>query len=389
MATIKSLAQANNHSLAFLVKGIVEAIIERGAKDLLGVLPFKSFEGSTYDFVQELTLASSTSVVDPYSTSDLPEGVGTVSRFSIAARALGRNADTAKIDVLGKSNVNNQRAADALRAAKKLAQDFVRGFFLGTAEGNQLHGLDYWVDYYDKTAGFTEQDYAAGGGALSLDMVQDLTSRHKDGPFDVMYMQRPTYNAFRGLLNDLGGNTAAMVMDTRFGKPVLMYDGIAVIMNDSPGADKVIASGNWGAATTTVTLDTVDNAFYGFSDSDLGKTISDSNESTTVSTIVDSGEITVAVGFTPTGALTIDGDSLPTVYAVRFDTEDGVSAVYHTNPGGSADVGENYGNIGGFSATDIGDLQGPNIKRIRLDWFGNIVSHSPYAIARMRNFTNT
>jgi hypothetical protein len=200
-------------------------------------------------------------------------------------------------------------------------------------------------------------------------------------------------NAFRGILNDMPGNTAEMVMVEKFGKPVLMYDGIPFVTLDAVEADKVVGASKWAIATNAITYDTLDNAFRGFSQSDLGKTISEETSATsTVATWTDCDSISVAsgTGFTDTETLTLDGDSVPLIYAVYMDEEEGVAAVYHRNLGDmAASMGDHYGPLGGFSANEIGLLQGPDIFRARLSWYGNIASQSPYAIARMRNFTNS
>ena len=393
MPTLKGLTQSDNLTLDFLTAGVVEAVIERGAREVLGILPFKAFEGSNFDFNYEATLPSSTSIVNPYSTSDLPEGVGTVTKVVTPVRQLGRNADTTKIDVLGKSNINDQRAVDILRTAKKLGEDWVRGFVQGTTvDGDvtsfQMSGLDHWVDFYDGK-GFTEQDFVAGGGALSLDDIVDLLSRQKGNAFNVVYLSRPVMNAFRGLLNDMPGNTAEMVMSDKFNKPVLMYDAVPFVTLDAVEADKVIDDvADWTTTSTTLNQDGQNDGFRGFSQSDIGKTVSDSNESTTITAWTDADTVTIAATITDTGTLTVDGDSKPLIYACYFDEQDGVAAVYHRNLGDmAASMGEHHGPIGGFSATEIGLLEGPSIFRARLDWFGNIVSQSPHAIARMRNFS--
>jgi hypothetical protein len=400
MPTLKGLTQSDQLTLDDLTVGVVEAVIERGAKEVLGVLPFKSFEGANFAFNYEATLPTTTSVINPYQTSNLSEGVGTVTKVQVPSRGLARNADTPRIDVIGKSDINDQRAGDVLRAAKKLGEDFARGFVQGITYGTdisggayQLHGLDHWVDFYDDSGGFTEQDFVAAGGALSLDDIVDLLSRQKGNAFNVVFLPRPTMNAFRGILNDMPGNTAEMVMEEKFGKPVLMYDGIPFVTLDPVEADKVVGANNWAVATNAVTYDTLDNSFRGFSQSDIGKTISDASDSTTVATWVDADSITVASGasLTDTEALTLDGDSVPLIYAVFMDEEEGVSAVYHRNLGDlNASMGEHNGPIAGFTANEIGLLESAgDIFRVRLSWYGNIASQSPYAIARMRGFTNS
>src|SRR5690606_38094423 len=126
-------------------------------------------------------------------------GVGTRERVSLASGMLARNADTAKIDVIGKSNINNQRANDIIMAAKALARDFVEQFVSGMGDSYNLKGLEYWLGVYD--AEFTEQKVFAdangdGTGAaqnLSLNLLDDLLTRWKGEGFDVIFSNRETY----------------------------------------------------------------------------------------------------------------------------------------------------------------------------------------------------
>jgi len=397
MATIHSLAEANKLTVPALLRGVVEVIRKKGARDLFAQLPFKAFEGTTYDFNYEATVASGASVGDPFSTTDLVEGVGTRTRLAIPTRMLARNADTPKISILGKSNINSQRAADIMAAAKKLAFDFQEQYVRGMGYDNHANGLDYWVDYWN-SVGFTNQDFDAAGATFSAGLLYDLLLRTKYDGFDVIYADNKTTVEFMELLADLPGNTPQYIMDERFGRPVLTFNGIPWITLDIIAEDKVLTGATVGGTGTTVTKAAADNGFGGFSQADVNKTITDGTDSDTiasvnfstgVATLTTGGEFSdgTAASLTLQGADTSGQADERVIYAVKYDTEDGFTSVYHQNPDGpGADTGEFLGTMAGFSARDLGELQGPNIRRTRMDWFGNFVSHNPYAIARLRNF---
>lgn len=396
MATILSLAEANKLTIPALLRGVLETFRKRGLPDFFAMMLFKEFQGSTYDFNYEATIAGGASVVDPYSTSDLVEGVGTRTRLSIATKSLARNVDTSKIDMLGKSNVNNIHAQNIRDAAKKMAFDFADEMIRGMGYNNHVNGLDYWVDYWH-SVGYTDQDFNAGGATFSSSLLYDMLSRTKMESFDVIFADRKTTVEFQSLLAELPGNVPSHIMDERFGRPMLNFFGIPWIVLDTIAEDKVATSAVVGGTGTTITPAAGDNGFVGFSRADIGRTVTDGtnsdtiasvNFSTGVATLTTGGEIADATkNITVQGPATTGTADERVIYAVRFDEGDGFTAVYHSNPDGpNPDNGEYLTSLAGWSARELGELQGPNIRRARMDWFGNGVVHSPYSVVRMRNF---
>ncbi len=182
-----------------------------------------------------------------------------------------------------------------------------------------------------------------------------------------------------------------------FEKPILAFNGVPWITLDVLSEDKTLTSATVAGTGTTITASTTDNGFPGFSRADIGKTVSDGSNTDTIASInFSTGVATLTTGssladgtpatITVRGADTTGAARDRVIYGVRFDAGDGYTAVYHQNPGGGADNGQFLGSLAGFSARDLGELQGPNIKRARMDWFGNFAAHSPYSVVRMRNF---
>jgi len=150
--------------------------------------------------------------------------------------------------------------------------------------------------------------------------------------------------------------------------------------------------------TVTITHSAVPN-FAGVSSSRVGSVISVSgtggsftgritavnttNPASTVLTIASPSNTTLVTAIT---SLTFPRANV--IYGVQFDEEDGTTAVIHSNtavPAGT--VGEYHGPIGGFSAEDLGILDDRLQYRTRLDWFGNFVVHTPYALGRLVGFS--
>jgi hypothetical protein len=178
-----------------------------------------------------------------------------------------------------------------------------------------------------------------------------------------------------------------------------MYRGKPWYILDAAGAAKV-SSGNAsitnGAAILTVdmTSATGDPHFPGFTSLDVGRAVSipgagaaAATLSTTIVSVTNNTTAVVATNASTTvtdASITVAATNV--IYAVRHDEEDGVCAVYHQNRGIPANPGQYFGPIAGFDAEDLGLLEASPMYRTRLDWFGNFVVASPFAVARLSHF---
>jgi len=381
-----------------LSRAMIKVIKDRGASELFAQLPFKSFQGQTYDFTQEEKIADGNSAQNPYDTT-IPSGGGKNKRQSVPVTMFIRQAITPKIDVLGKSDFYNQRRDDMEKEAKRLARDFFEQFLNGlvdessSTDAYNLRGLEYWFKQYAST--FPEQTfYATSDGTisgnaenLSYTHFDELLSRHKGNEFDVIYMNRETEIAFRSLLNNMGGNIAQMLMIDTFGQQMLTYDGTPIVCNDSVGMDKRFSDAE--VSGTTVTFN--DSGFLGVSDLSVGQTIyvSDNDETATVASVTNAHELEIETASDLTDGSGLSGrvEQENVMYAVRFDSVDGVCAVYHDNRGVPANPGEYYGPISGFDAEDQGLLEDSPRYQTRMDFYGQLVAHDPRSIARAVGFS--
>jgi hypothetical protein len=380
-----------------LTRAMIEIVQDRGAPELFTLLPFKSFVGQSYDFTQEKNIATGSSARDPYS-EDIPTGGGRNRRVSVPARMLIRNAITPKIDVVGKSNFQDQRADDMEKEAKRLARDYFEMAINAASddpssptESPNLRGLEYWFRDYrgleqsDQT--FYATDTRAVDGTpenLSYEHIDELLSRQKGEPFDGLMMDRESSIAFKQLLNNMGGNVGGMMQEENFGRQMLHYDGVPIIVSDAVGIDKAIGDAEVNGTTVTVH----DPAFYGFTELTLGQTIELDGETSTVDAINNAHQVEIDAGTDISDGTGKSGrvEQANTMYAVRFDPVDGFAAVYHDNRGVPADAGEYYGPIAGFNAKDMGLLEDSPRYQTRLDHYGNTVSHHPRAQARAVGF---
>ena len=396
--------EADKLTIESLQKGVIEVLITRGARELLGKLPFKSFQGTAYTFVAEKALPDSASIADPYGNT-IATGVGSYNRIPVASGSFMRNADTAVIDTIGKSNINKQRRQDTIRAAKALSRDFMDQFINGThvvGADVSLEGLEHWLDFYapdfpEQTVYATDAGTAADYGnaqALSLTLLDDLLTRFKGDGFDCIVSNRETQVAFQNLLNLAGGNTAGMFMEDKFGKMYWAYRGTPWHVFDVVGQAKRTTPGDAqagiaaGSATVVAggTLTVTDPRFVGFSSIDVGRAVSVNGVAQGVIDSVTSNRVVeVSAAVAATGALEVAKTNA--IYCIRFDEEDGTTALYHEGRGNAAENGEYEGPISGFDAEDLGRLESSEKLRTRLTWYGSFAVQSPHAIARLSHFT--
>jgi len=424
-----SLVEANKLTNPSLTQGVTEVFLDRGTRDHYALLPFKEYEGTAFEWNMEKTLPGGYANIDPYGSTSIVGGVGTRNRLSIKAAALMRHVDTAEIDVIGKSDINDQHAEDLLMGAKAFAQQHRRDFFYGNGTYNEgtgynLSGLDYFLDKYagryqsgalvSPTWGnFQEQKFFPTTGAnagtpygtkatFDYDWIDDLITREKGMGFDVIFSDRNSFLAFKTQLNAIQGNTAPMLMDERFGKPVYEYNGVLWVINDAVGAEKTssmnkAASVSLAATTGELTVNlTTDPFFPGFQDLDIGREFEIyDNPPETGGSVIASGVITDI-----TGAATAETDhtggavtgylvlkATPAIYAIRYNDIDGVCAVYHKAEGTSVNAGEYNAPIVGFVAERIGALEDAPLLRTRLKWYGNYAALSPYSVARLSHYS--
>lgn len=378
-----------------LQRSMVRTIKDRGARELMAQLPFKSFVGSSYDFTIEDSVGTGNSARDPYAENNIPTGGGKNKRISVGTTMLIRNAITPKIDIVGKSDYFAQREDDFEKEAKKLGRDYFQQFFngliddSGTHEGYNLRGLQYWFKKHDRSQQtfYATDDATLTGAAQSLSYthLDELLSRQRGEPFDVIYMDRETSIAFRSLLNQMPGNIAGMMMQDTFGRNMLHYDGTPIVVTDAVSMDKPISDAD--VSGTTVTVQAAD--FLGFSEEVVGEDITLGGETGQVASVTDTHtvEITTGTDISDGTGLTGKVEQQPAIYAGRMDPTDGICGVYHENRGVPADAGEYYGPIAGFDANDQGLLESSPRYQTRLDHYGQVVVHDPEAQARVLGFS--
>lgn len=430
MPTVLLKNEADKLTNPSLQRGVVQTIIDKGASDLVSVLPFDSFAGQSYDYNLEDTEPSGDSAADPYS-DNIADGVGAPQRVAHDVGLLARDVKTPIINEQGKSDINDQRARDIMTGAKRMAKDFIRHHVRATGTGDALNGiekflLDYAGDVFaDGTRAYngdnvprkdeqkifhTDDDTPGGSGqTLGSKVLRQFLTRSGDEQFDMLWCDEDTYVEVQEILANLPGNMAQHLMDENFGRPVLQFNGTRIMKLQACGSPKsgqnVVLDSTVSPSTLEIpNTDAGDTKFHGFSDLDIGRTFtiydsSDSQYDTGTIDDLDSSsprrkvEVTMDNKTSDTLATGdshwVELDKTPAMYAVRYDDLDGATAFYHENQGVPANPGDQYqGPIAGFNVSDMDrERTGMRAMLSQLDWFGNFAVKSPYATARLSHYT--
>lgn len=161
------------------------------------------------------------------------------------------------------------------------------------------------------TGGQTITGPGANGDALTLGMLDELADKIPWGP-DAFIMNSVAIRQFRNLLRTVGSGADAVTMQLpNFSRPMLTHNGIPVLKNDF-----ILANETKGITTTTMS-----------------------------------------------------------VYAVRFNEQDGVHGIYG-------------GESAGIRIEDIGTVQNKDAWRVRVKWYSGLAMKSTLSLARFSGLTS-
>lgn len=233
------VAEAAKLSIEDRQRGIIEEIIDND--ELFALLPFVQATDKTYSYVREATVAGG-AWFDPY--EDLEESASTFTPVSVELKRIAGQVDIDNFMIDVQSNINNQLAIQLAAKAKGMGRQFRDALVNGDTASNAktFDGLKKLTPASQTlTAG-------ANGAAVSFSALDELKDAVKLGA-DALMMRQGTWRAIRALNRAMGGNDAESNMIENFGRPVKMYDGTPVIINDFLPIDEVQGSAN---ATTSV-----------------------------------------------------------------------------------------------------------------------------------------
>lgn len=425
--------------------GFTQALWERGALETLNDMVFKGFKGDGHRFKVEKSRPGKSAARHPMSTAQPPGGVGDLHDIRIYPGQLTRDIDTPTQAQNVMTDHDDQALIDSMLAAGSFFSEFIAQLFHGdgsfqdkgagsdlTAEGENLCGLDWWLDQYcgayvDGTidtagtlygkyysAAFAGQkvfetlsgtpDHVSGNQlAFSQSTVDNALTLIKGEQPTVIISPRKTWVEFKKVLNSLGGNTTQHAIN---GKTVPGYEGTPWLLSDSLFGEKYSAT---GGEIKAADLDIVEVAgegednFPGFTDGDVGKTITvatasfGGSDTVLITDYIDRRRVRVATaasGAVATGkAVTVNASDNGFMILRLNDMTNSLAAIYGSQSEateasyGLSKPNEYYGAVAGFDILDLGILQaGGNIRRRRAIWDGNFVVENPFSMVRVTNF---
>lgn len=213
-------AEAEKLSNDTLISGIITEIIDRD--DLFAVLPFTRVNSKAYVYNRENTLASA-SWLDPNDT--VTESASTFTEVVAKLRILIGDVDVDKFLMSTMGDTNDQLAIQIAQKAKGMGREFSKVLIQGASSDTtkEFDGVAKLVT--------SAQTISAGNSALNFAMLDELLDKVPLGA-DAIFMRRDTIRAYRQLLRATSGTDAVMQMLPQFGHPVLVHQGIPILMNE-------------------------------------------------------------------------------------------------------------------------------------------------------------
>ena len=244
--------EANKLSIEDRQRGVIEEIIDND--ELFALLPFTQAKDKVYSYVREGTLSEG-QFLSEY--EDVPEGAATFEPVDTRLKVLAGQVDMDNFTTEVQSSLNDQVAIQIAAKSKALGRKFRRTLVTGDSSVNakEFDGIRALVP-----AG---QTLVAGvnGAPISFGALDELKQAVKLGA-DVLMMHPKVWLAIRELNRSFGGNTADLSMIENFGRPIPMYDGTPVIMNDFVPIDEDQGTGTDTTSVYALRLNEADG-FHG------------------------------------------------------------------------------------------------------------------------------
>jgi len=218
---VLTLTESAKLSRDMLKRGVIETILEESP--MLRALPFLDVEGNSFKYTQENTLGGASFYAVNAAWS---EATATFTQKTASLAILGGDADVDNFIQRTRSDVHDQRAIQTALTAKDVARKWEQTLIAGdtATDANSFDGVKKLTP-----AGQTTYP-AAAGGSLTLALVDQLIDLVKGGKPDVLLMSKRTRRKLKSLLAASAHYVESG--ESSFGRQVLMYDGIPVLVSD-------------------------------------------------------------------------------------------------------------------------------------------------------------
>lgn len=204
-----------------LLRGVIETIIKES--QVLQLLPFMEVTGTAVTYNREATLPAA-AFYDPGDT--WTEATPTFTQVTAALKIMGGDADVDNFLQASYADPNDLEAEVIASRARAVAHAFLNAFYNGdtAVDAKSFDGLT--------KATPAGQTLAAGanGGALTLDLMDQLIDLVKPGKPDALLVSKRTRRKLSALRR-ASGNLLETDVDA-FGQRALFYDGIPLIVDE-------------------------------------------------------------------------------------------------------------------------------------------------------------
>lgn len=226
-------AEAAKLSNDLLLAGVTETIVNES--QLLHFLPFMEVTGTAITYNREASMGNTT-FYDPLDT--WAEAAATFTQHTATLKIIGGDADVDNFLAATYADTNDIEAEVIREKAKSIAFTFSGAFFSGDSAVNPktFDGLNKLIPN-----GQTMEP-GANGGALTLDLLDELIDTVKPGGPELLLMSKRTRRKLKSLRRASGNVLEVNIAD--YGRQVETYDGIPLVVDDFISNAETLGSGN-------------------------------------------------------------------------------------------------------------------------------------------------
>jgi HK97 family phage major capsid protein len=222
-----------------MLRGVIETVITESM--ILELLPFMDVTGTSLTYNREATMPAATF----YDVGDTwTEATPTFTQVTAPLRIMGGDADVDNFLQQTYADPNDLEAEVIASRAKSVAYKYNATFITGDSavDTKSFDGLAKAVPVSQRI------EPGANGGALTLDLMDQLIDLVKPGRPDALLMSKRSRRKLSALRRASGN--LLEVDRTDFGRRALFYDGIPIVVDDNQPDNEVL--GTSGAVTSSL-----------------------------------------------------------------------------------------------------------------------------------------
>ena len=240
--SVISLAEAQSRSNNELDSAIYETLINEG--EVLPMISFEPFNGTTYDFMRENTLPAAVwAGPDATLTSDQSDQTP----VSVSLKQVYEQFDIPNFYRITLSNIVDHVQVELRQAVKSLIRDVNDAIFYGDYNDdntNKPEGLHEFLRV--NTGQVVENGSGSDGNAATIAELDQVLRLVKGGDPSVLLMTRVLRDSLKRYWDSLGSSYAMVEM---FGRKMMGYNDIPILGTDYLSSSETITTASFSAKT--------------------------------------------------------------------------------------------------------------------------------------------